>query len=198
MFDFLLTTLLVYKYTLLFAVSFLAALALPLPSSLLLAASGAFAAQGYMNISEVLGVAFLGNVGADVLGYVLAKRYGALLIERVGLGQLLHLRIYHMLETWMRQFPQLLVFTTRFITEIGPAVNILAGLTRIPLRTFLIADFVGEACYVLLFGLTGYFLGDAWQNNTGFLWKGAGVIVSFGVVVAVFQLILRKRQLRIV
>lgn len=79
-----LSFLLIYKYIGLFAVALLAALALPLPSSSILAAAGAFSAQGYFNITAVLVVALIGNITGDALGYFIARYCGTTFLKKLG------------------------------------------------------------------------------------------------------------------
>src|SRR5882672_10893614 len=83
-----------YGYIGLFVVSFIAAFALPIPSSVALAVSGALAAEGYLNIWYVLLIALCANVLADLIGFWLARRYGRAVIESLGLGFLLRTRVY--------------------------------------------------------------------------------------------------------
>ncbi len=187
------TTFADYGYIGLFAVSFIAAFALPIPSSVALAVSGALAAEGYLNIWYVLVVALCANVLADLIGFFLARRYGREVIESIGLSFMLRSRAYRWLDGYIEAFPQSIIYTTRLMTEAGPAVNLLAGISSVRTRTFLLFDLLGEASYVLLFGLAGYFLGDAWQSNSDFLFKGLLMLVSLGAVGGVAQYVLRAR-----
>ncbi len=182
-----------YGYAGLFGVSFIAAFALPIPSSIALAVSGALAAQGHLNLWYVLGIALAANVLGDVMGFSLARAYGRAFFENVGLGFLLRTRAYLWLDEYLTAFPQAIIYTTRLMTEAGPTVNVLAGISRVRVRTFLLYDLLGEASYVLLFGLAGYFLGDAWRNNSGFLFKGLLVLILLGSIGGVSQYVLRTR-----
>ena len=182
-----------YGYAGLFAISFVAAFALPIPSSIALAVSGALAAEGYLNVWYVLAVALCANVLADVIGFSLARAYGRIVFESVGLGFILRSRAYVWLDQYLAAFPQAIIYTTRLMTEAGPTVNVLAGLSRVRFRTFLTYGLLGEASYVLLFGLAGFFLGDAWRNNSGFLFKGLLVLILLGTIGGVAQYLLRTR-----
>ncbi len=53
MLDFLLSSLLVWKYALLFGVVSFAAFGFPIPATALVVAAGAFAAQGYFDVFPV-------------------------------------------------------------------------------------------------------------------------------------------------
>lgn len=190
----LLSFLLLYKYVALFAIGYVAAFALPIPASTTLVAAGGFAAQGYFDISYVLMTAFVANISGDATGYFLARRYGSKVFHSVGLGKVLATSAYKKLENYMRSFPQTVIFVSRFLTEIGPAVSILSGLSRVSIRTFFTVAVLGEIAYVFLYGLTGYYLGSEWENNIGFLWKAAMVIVSLGVTLNVIQWALYKKR----
>lgn len=185
--DSLLSFLLLYKYVALFCTSFLAAFLLPLPSSSILAAAGAFASQGYFSLTAVLLVAFVGNIGGDITGYLLSRRYGEELLGKIGFKKILHSDRYHSLESYIIDFSYSLIFFSRFLVQIGPSVNILSGLARVPYRTFFVIAVIGEIFYVLLYGLVGYSLGSAWENNIGFMTEAGLTVLSLGVVIALIQ-----------
>ncbi len=190
----LLSFVLLYKYIALFCIGFVAAIALPIPASTTLVAAGAFAAQGYLSISLVLTTAFFANILGDATGYFLARTYGVRIFHIFGLGKLLTTSVFQKLENYIRNFPHTLIFISRFLTEIGPAVSVLSGISRVHYRTFLISALLGESCYVLLYGLTGYYLGNEWENNVGFLVKAVMAIVSIGVTLNVIQWVIYKQQ----
>ena len=113
-FNALLSFLLVYKYLGLFVVALLAALALPLPASTILAAAGAFAAQGYFSLTAVLIVAFVGNITGDAIGYFISRRYGVPLLRKIGFEKMLSTRLYLSLVGYMEHFSYSLIFLVDF------------------------------------------------------------------------------------
>lgn len=193
-FNALLSFLLLYKYFGLFIVSFLAALVLPLPSSSLLAASGAFAAQGYFSITTVLLVAFVGNILGDATGYFLARFYGVPLLRNIGFEKILASSLYAKLTGYMEQFSYSLIFFSRFLTGIGPLLNILSGVAKVRYKIFFSISIFGEVAYVFLYGLVGYFLGSEWENNLSFLFEATVVIIILGVTIALVQYGVFKRM----
>ena len=74
--DTVLTLIADYGVIILFCVTFLSCLALPVPSSLLMLASGSFAATGDLDLIEVAFAAFIGAVLGDNLGYFIARMSG--------------------------------------------------------------------------------------------------------------------------
>ncbi len=185
---------LLYKYLGLFVIAFIGALVLPVPSSTTLAATSAFASQGYLSFPLVLGVALAGNILGDAIGYLLAYRFGQKVLSKIGFARLLNSPGYHKLQRHIENFSASLIYFTRFLTEVGPAVNILSGITKVPARTFFIYDILGETSYVLLYGAVGYFLGSQWENNIGFLAEAGLVMASLGFLSMLIQVGIYRRR----
>ena len=70
-----------YGVPILFCVTFLSCLALPVPSSLLMLASGGFAQTGDLSLMAVMIAAFSGAVLGDNSGYWLARGMGTRLSD---------------------------------------------------------------------------------------------------------------------
>ena len=194
--DSLLAFILLYKYLGLFLIAFVAALLLPLPSSTALAAAGAFASQGYLDFTTVILVALAGNIGGDVTGYLLARRFGIPVLSRIGFRRLFATPQYASLARYIADFAPSLVFFTRFMTTVGPTVNILSGVTKVPKKTFFLYDALGETSYVLLYGGAGYALGTQWENNLAFLAEAGLVFALLGVVMILIRSGLSRRNSR--
>jgi membrane-associated protein len=192
--DSFLSFLLLYKYVGLFIIAFVASLPIPLPSSSVLAAAGAFAAQGYFDITTVLIVAFLGNFLGDTVGYLLARIYGVEALHAIGLKRSLSSPLYLKLKLYIQEFSYSLIFFSRFLTGVCSLVNVLSGLTRIRYVVFFSIEIIGEIAYVLLYGLVGYFLGSEWEKNIGFVFEATLVITSLGVAIVLLQYGLFRRM----
>ncbi|MFZ1020118.1 MAG: hypothetical protein WAN61_04015, partial [Minisyncoccia bacterium] len=91
-------------------------------------------------------------------------------------------------------FAPSLIFFSRFLTELSPAANILAGLSKVSAKTFFIFAAFGEIVYTLLFGLTGFFLGKEWEDNISFILKAGLIMLSLGVTVNLIQVLLYRRR----
>jgi membrane protein DedA with SNARE-associated domain len=107
----------------------------------------------------MIAVAAFGAIVGDNAGYWLGLRYGyALLLrygERIGmfearikLGQYLYLK--HGAKV---------VFLGRFVALLRILAAFLAGVNRMPWRTFLIANASGGIIWAAVFGIGGYFFG---------------------------------------
>lgn len=158
----LLSFVLLYRYAALFLITFLASLALPIPSGAVVVASFVFAGEGYMNPWLVAITATAGNLAGDLVGFGLARRYGRELIERLGWGRLLRVQFVARLERQMKARPALAVFLTRLTTTLTPVANLLAGFAALPWRVFIVADILGETTETLLNFVYGRFFGESW------------------------------------
>ena len=196
-FNLILSYVLLYKYTALFAFTFAGAFIAPVPTTTVLVAASAFASQGYFNFYLVIGVALAGNIAGDNLGYFLAHRYGRRLLLRIGFGRILRSDKYQLVEDYIVSHPGALIYFSRFLTGLDPAVNILAGLSNIPYRTYLGYDLWGEFSYVLLYAFIGFLLGGQWENNLTFLAKfGLIMLVLGGITVTIQSAVFYRKRRR--
>lgn len=85
--------------------------------------------------------------------------------------------LYRDLEDYILNFSRSLIFLSRFLTQVGPTVNILAGLTSVSYKRFYTLALIGERAYVTVYVSVGFFLGSQWENSLGFLLQG-GIVNS--------------------
>jgi len=193
----LLSFLLLYKYTALFLIAFVSSLAIPIPASIILAAAGAFSSQGYFNLLAVITFSLIGNVAGDAAGYFIARWYGEELLSKIiFFRRILRSKGYHKIKDYIFYFPQSLVYFSKFLTDLGAAVNILCGLSKVSVKKFFFFDVLGELSYILLYGLLGYALGAEWENNIGFFTKMALVILPLGLILSLSQALFFRRKSR--
>ncbi|HEX9858199.1 MAG TPA: DedA family protein [Paracoccaceae bacterium] len=140
-----------YGATLVFAATLLSCLALPVPSSLVMLAAGAFVASGDLSAPAVLAAAFTGAVLGDQAGYWLGRCGGAPLWDRLrrrsGTAQALERA-----EAQLQERDLVAVYLTRWLfSPLGPYVNLLGGATRMNWLRFSLADLAGEATWVAVY-----------------------------------------------
>ena len=193
----LLTFVLLYKYYAIFLLTFVGAVAAPIPSGSILIASAFFVTQGYLDFMPLFISGLLGNVIGDNLGFFLAQKYGQTFFKKIGLRKMIESTVYKNLELKIAEFPITTVFTSRFMSVITPAVNVVAGMAKMPFWTFFWIEVAGVFVEVLFMTGCGYIFGDNWQYVEHILGT-VGSIVSLVVVLALFVLWkqLSKRRLR--
>lgn len=185
----LLSWLLLYRYAALVAVVYLGAVGAPLPVNEMLLALGAFASQGYFSFWGSLALTVAANCLGDLTGYAIARRYGE------GLLRTLHVRkprFFIHLENELRSDAAITVFMTRFAGSLSSVTNLLAGLVGVPIRTFLIYDFIANVIEPGAALGVGYAVGEYWNYFSGFFEIVAAI---FAVVIIMFVLIRMQRRI---
>ena len=139
-----------YGQIILAATIFLAALGAPVPGTVLLVLSGAFAASGDMQPVDVVLTAFFAAVAGDISSYAIGHKGGAWLqgrLRRAGLGERVDKA-----EAYMAKWGGPGVFFSRWlVAPIGPTLNYVAGITRFGWQRFLFWDLLGEVIWVGLY-----------------------------------------------
>ncbi len=148
--DFLLELVAHYGLVILAGTIFLAALGAPVPGTVLLVLSGAFAISGDMDPVAVVLTAFMAAVAGDVSGYMIGYRGGAWLqgkLRKSGLGKQIGKA-----EGFMAKWGGAGVFFSRWlVAPIGPTLNYVAGIGRFGWQRFVLWDVLGEVIWVGLY-----------------------------------------------
>lgn len=176
-----------YGVPLLFAITFLSCLALPVPSSLLMLASGGFAAAGDMVLPVVMLAAFAGAVLGDNLGYWLARRFSGQLAQWLGANSKRE-QLRQRAADYLDSYGGLSVFFSRWlVAPLGPYVNYAAGLAGFSWARFALWGAAGEVVWVTTYVGLGFLFADnitaiasLLGNLSGFL---AALVVAAGLVV---------------
>ncbi len=154
---------------------------LPLPGETALIAAAIIASRGRLAIEAVIVIAASAAIVGDNAGYLLGRHGGRRLLERP--GPLLEHR-HRLLDSGERFFDKhgaKSVFLARFFTGVRVTGAWMAGINRMHWRTFLLYNALGGICWAVLFGLLGYYFGDAAER---FL-REAGLVAAIGLGVAV-------------
>ena len=180
-----------YGYVLVFIVAFLNNLGFPLPGETVLLGAGFVLGKTADSLWEpvLAGTAacFLGGTGAFGLG------------RRLGHGGLEKIRWLHLIPQrmkWPEQFFKRhgakTVFIARFIFLFPPVlVNLLAGMAKIPWRTFLFYNLTGSAAYSITYILIGYFFGKKWKLFEAWLGPTALYLILAGIILITLGVIFR-------
>ncbi|WP_425101173.1 DedA family protein [Tropicibacter sp. S64] len=148
--DTLLALVPVYGGWILMAVTFLSCLAIPVPSSLLMLAGGAFAASDDLALLTVLASALGGALAGDQTGYLLGRKGGTPLIARLET----HERSAGLIARARRMITErgvVSVFLTRWLfSPLGPYVNFIGGAMGLDWRRFTAGSVSGESVWVLI------------------------------------------------
>lgn len=155
---------LLYKYLAIFAFTFLASLAIPIPSGTLLVASSAFASQGYFNMTTIFIVAFIASLMGDNLSYWITRLYGKKILSKIKFtNRILNSNDFIVIEKSIKNHPGPFVFISRFEVISTLATNAICGLSKMPYNKFIIFEVIGTFANILFYSTLGYIFGDNWQ-----------------------------------
>jgi membrane-associated protein len=181
--DFILTLAADYGVPLLFSVTFLSCLALPVPSSLLMLASGGFAAAGDLSFGAVAAAAFCGAVIGDNLGYWIARRFGPRLTSWLATRPR-RAAMRDKSQAFMQKWGGSSVFFSCWlVAPLGPYVNYVSGLTGFSWPRFALWGMAGEVVWVGLYVGLGYLFADNITAISALLGSVSGFLVAFVVAV---------------
>jgi len=177
-----------YGYPALWLFVFIAAVGVPLPTSLVLLASGAFAALGDFNIIVLGIIAVTASTSGDSVGYFIGRRWGSkvlLWLQRPRWQRLVSPRNFARAQAYFQRRGGWAVFLTRFLfSALGGITNLLAGAELYPYRRFLFADIMGEASGAAIALLLGYLFGASWEAVGNIL--GAISLLAFALLAVIF------------
>jgi membrane-associated protein len=155
-----LAALVLYGLPVLFSAVFVAALGLPLPSSLLLLVAGSLINVGEMGFWQVVGLASAAAIFGDNVGYLLGRRGGRPLALRLS-QRLKQEDKMADAEQFMSRWGGLGIFFSRWLlTPLSPWLNLAGGMTLYSWRRFLVWDVAGETLWVILFVGLGMAVGE--------------------------------------
>lgn len=156
----------------------LAALGLPLPSSVFVIAGGAFVQQGVLDLATTLGVTLLFAVAGDALGYGIGRFLGTHLERRWGTRE-----GWRHAEAAFQRWGGLAIYFSRWlVTALAVPTNWLAGASRYSFRRFIALALAGELIWLLAYGGLGYAFGSQWQTIGTLLGDFSGLVA--GLVLA--------------
>ncbi len=136
----------------------------PLPSEVILPMAGLAAGRGSFSVVEAL----VWTTAGSVVGALLLYGRGALLgLDRLrsiaAKAPLLRPDDIDRTVAWFERHGGKAVFFGRMIPIFRSLVSIPAGVTRMPLRRFLVLTAAGSLVWNSVFVLAGYFLGASWH-----------------------------------
>ncbi|MDV7141058.1 DedA family protein [Tropicimonas sp. TH_r6] len=156
-------------------------LAIPLPSSMLVMASGGFAAAGDLVLWQVIAVAFLGFVLGDQTAFGIARLGGPKLMDRLKASPS-RAGLIARAEALVDQWGAAAVIGARtVVSPMGPWTSYIGGAAGLRWMTFTAAAVLGAAVWSTGYALLGYFFADQISVIASLIVNGAGVILAAAV-----------------
>jgi len=133
-----------------------------LPGDSLLFAAGAIAAISSLNIFTLIFILWFAAFLGDTANYFIGKFFGEKLSKKVNQEYLIRTQDFY------DKHGGITIFLARFIPIIRTFAPFVAGLGKMDYRKFITYNITGGFVWVLLFTLSGYFLGNIPQIKENF------------------------------
>lgn len=149
-----------YGSPVLFAVTAVASIGVPLPVTLLLIVTGSLVAQGVMPLWLSITLASAGSVMGDQIGYAIGRWGGTALVARFSglLGGPVKLA---QAEETARRWGGPGVFLSRWLlTPLGSLINLTSGVAEYPWSRFVFWDLLGETLGAIIYIVLGRTFSD--------------------------------------
>jgi membrane protein DedA with SNARE-associated domain len=155
----------------------------PIPSEVVMPVSGIAASRGDLNIALVITFGTIGAVAGQLLWYWLGLKVGEeglkKLANRHGRWLTVSARDIAKADDWFDKHGHKAVLFGRLVPGVRTLISLPAGLSEMPLKTFLTYSVIGSGAWTAALALAGYALGERSESVTR--WIGP---VSTGVLVS--------------
>ena len=185
-----------YGVPIVFCVTFLSCLALPLPSSLLMLAAGGFAATGDLSLVAVVLAAFCGAILGDNSGYWIARRLGTR-VENWLSAEPKRAKLRDKCVSILDNRGGPAVFLTCWLfAPLGPSMNYVCGMSKFHWPRFVVWGMAGEVVWVSLYVGLGFTFADSVSSLSSVLSNASGFVTAFAVVIGLGWWLLRAIRAR--
>lgn len=174
--------------------TYLSCLAIPIPSSFVMLAGGAFVASGDLGLVPVLLSAYGGAVLGDQTGFRAGRYGGARLEDRVARSPAraaVLVRARAFIERWGVSG---VFFSTWLVAPLGPWVNLVAGAAGMGAMRFTLWDAAGEAIWVALYVGLGYAFASSIDELAGLLGNAVAALSAAAITIGLGVLLVRAAR----
>lgn len=153
------------------------------PGESVVLVAGFFAAQGQLDIGDLIVIVAIGAVLGDSIGYEMGRRIGRSGLERYGRRFGLTGERIDRAESFFERHGGKAVFLGRFVGFARALVPFLAGSARMPYRKFLPYNAFGAALWSAAVLLVGYFVGASWQIAERWIGRASAILGGIAVFI---------------
>lgn len=166
----------------------------PLPGETALFAAAIFASKGGPPIEAVIAVAAAAAILGDNVGYLIGRKAGRRLLEAPGPFERHRRAVIAYGQPFFDRHGPKAVFLGRFVSGLRITAAWLAGVNRMPWRSFLFWNASGGIVWATAVGLLAYSFGHAAEHAI----KTAGLVGLIGAVVLAVAIwfVLHRRHKR--
>ncbi|GAA4943020.1 DedA family protein [Actinoplanes utahensis] len=168
----------------------------PAPGQTIMAAASIYAGAGRMNIWVVALICFVTAVIGDNIGYWIGLRGGRKIVNRWGKYILVTPARLAKAEEFFARRGNRIIVVARFIDGLRQLNGVIAGITRMPWKTFLLYNAIGAALWVGFWCTLAYHLGANLGPIMGHIHKYQWPVIGILVLAVTTYVILHVRHIR--
>src|SRR6266545_5845872 len=133
------------------------------PGEIAVVLGGVLASEHRAPLPAVIAAAVAGAIIGDSVGYLVGERWGRRILEG-SIGRIVKHEHLDRAERYLAERGGKAVFLGRFTAALRVLIPGLAGMARMPYRTFLVYNVAGGAAWATGMVLLGYLAGASWQK----------------------------------
>ncbi len=189
-----------WGYVIVFAATFLensVGAGVIVPGETLVIIGGVYAGIGDLWLPGVATVAVVGAILGDNLGYWIGRRFGRGFLERHGRKLFITPDRLAAAERYYERHGGKTVFFGRFVPVVRSVGFIVAGVSHMPWKRFLIYDIAGATVWGIGHSLIGYALGESYQRWERYATPfGIALLVLLLLLIGASKLLAARRRVK--
>jgi membrane-associated protein len=169
------------------------------PGEIAVIIGGVLAFEHRFSLTAAIVAACAGAVLGDAVGYAVGHRYGERMLTKLP-DRIVKAHHIDKAKDTLQRLGGKAVFVGRFTTALRVMIPGLAGMAKLPYRTFFFYNITGGVIWATGYVLVGYYAGSGWRHVEKRLSQGGlallGLIVLVGATVVITRMIRRRRAAR--
>lgn len=171
---------------------------IPIPSEIVVPYGGVLAAQGHVQLWQVIVVATVANLVGSTIAYMAGRRGGRAVFLKY--GRYVFIRPHHLdvADRWFERRGQITVFLTRMMPGVRTFISVPAGISRMHFGKFLVYSLFGAILWNAALAYLGFVFGANWEALQGYFERYNTVFYTVFVAAVVLATVLwrvrRNRQ----
>jgi len=177
-----------------FIMMFLESTFFPFPSEVAMVPAGYLASQGSMNLYLAILIGVSGSLAGALFNYYLAKHYGRKAVIRFGKYFFFDEAKLEKMERFFYKHGSFSTLTSRLIPGVRQFISLPAGLSNMPISSFVIYTTVGAGIWVITLALLGYIIGQNQELIQEYLHQIIVIALGIIIVSTAFYIWIHKRS----
>lgn len=170
---------------------------LVVPGETLVIIGGFYASLGGLTLWGVTLVAVTGAVLGDNVGYVIGRHWGRGFLERHGRKLFVTPERLEKAERYYAAHGGKTVFLGRFIPFVRSVGFIVAGVSHMPWRRFILYDVAGAVIWGVGHTVLGYLIGESYERWEKYLTPiGLAILVVLVLLIGLTKMLAARREVR--